>query len=259
MNRVLLKSICTEFLRIIKRTYIDASERRHNTNVEYDRYTGYPQRDPDFLEEFSFTISDFIFQFNHCTKDYQLTNEDYVFVYSECIKTLKFYIFIVDSFVYKDYNEYGQFYATENEKEDLENGLNDCIEYCEEEIIKLSQQMETKPKQEEVPAENKTNKIKWNSSPLHFGFIINELINKGYFINDTLPVSNAEINYSEIAMMFNSIIDFDTTDAYLKKSFNPNEEKLSETVKNKFTIPDCKDIKPKNSKPPKTLTNKKKY
>lgn len=89
------------------------------------------------------------------------------------------------------------------------------------------------------------NRIKWNSSPYHFGFIINELINKGYIGNT--PMHNGETNYSEIARMFGSIIDFDTSDQNLTKSFNPNNEKISETVKSKFTIPECKDIKPKNN------------
>ena len=101
-----------------------------------------------------------------------------------------------------------------------------------------------------------TNKLIWNSSPAHFGFIVNLLINKGYF--DNLPLSNFEVNYSEIAVMFNSIIDFDTTEQVLKKSFNPNNEKMSITTKSKFTIPECKDIRPKNRKPSKTPTNNKK-
>ncbi len=91
----------------------------------------------------------------------------------------------------------------------------------------------------------KENLIKWNSSPSHFGFIISELINKGYFEN--LPIHNGEVNYSEIARLFSSIVDFNTSEQNLLKSFNPNNEKISETVKKKFEIPKCEDIKPKNS------------
>lgn len=98
----------------------------------------------------------------------------------------------------------------------------------------------------------KENLLKWNTSPNHFGHIINELINKGFLEN--LPMSNGETNYSEIARLFSSIIDFDTTDQYLIKSFNPNNEKISETVKKKFTIPELIDVKPKNSKTKGTKT-----
>src|ERR1035437_6373689 len=90
-----------------------------------------------------------------------------------------------------------------------------------------------------VDFEKKKNLIKWNSSPSHFGFIISELINKGYFEN--LPIHNGEVNYSEIARLFSSVIDFNSSEQILLKSFNPNNEKISETVKNKFSIPNCEN------------------
>lgn len=120
------------------------------------------------------------------------------------------------------------------------------LKWLKEKVEELSNEkniIETPPKE---------NLLKWNTSPNHFGYLINELINKGYIEN--LPMSNGETNYSEIARLFSSIIDFDTTDQYLIKSFNPNNEKISETVKRKFTIPDLIDIKPKNSKTKGTKT-----
>ncbi len=72
-----------------------------------------------------------------------------------------------------------------------------------------------------LPKNGQENKIKWKSSPIHFGYLINELINKGYF--DNLPQHNGETNYSEIARVFSSIIDFDTSEQVVQKSFQPHE------------------------------------
>lgn len=132
-------------------------------------------------------------------------------------------------------------------KREIINSNNLVNEKINAEIIFWKKKMELENTQEltsqksEVPQRSQ---IKWNSSCFHFGYIINELINKGYF--DNLPISNGETNYSEIAKIFGSIIDFNTTEQYLLKSFNPYSEKISETVKNKFKIPPCEDIKPKN-------------
>jgi hypothetical protein len=96
---------------------------------------------------------------------------------------------------------------------------------------------------EQLPVKKEA-QIKWKSSPIHFGYVINEFINNGFF--DELPLHNGEVNYSEIARLFGSIINFDTTEQTLQKAFNPQNDKLSETVKKKFVIPLLKDIKPKN-------------
>ena len=109
--------------------------------------------------------------------------------------------------------------------------------------------------QMESPTLKKDNLIKWKSSPSHFGYIINELINKGYF--DNLPKHNGETNYSAIARLFSTIINFDTSEQILLKSFNPNDEKMSDTKKAKFDIPifgipTYEDIRPKNTPKPKT-------
>jgi hypothetical protein len=121
-----------------------------------------------------------------------------------------------------------------------------------EEIKKFINELSLKYKLIDFRQNSKINlevehRIKWNTSPYHFGFIINEFINKGFFKLESLPLHNGEVNYSAIARLFDSIIDFDTTDQNLIKSFNPNNEKLSETVKNKFTIPKIEDVQSKNS------------
>jgi hypothetical protein len=82
-------------------------------------------------------------------------------------------------------------------------------------------------------------KLKCNASPAIIGHIFNELVAKGYI---EPPLYNAEINLTALAKWFKSNFEIETTEEYLRKVFNPNSNTLSFEKKQKFTIPELKDL-----------------
>lgn len=73
-------------------------------------------------------------------------------------------------------------------------------------------------------------KLKWTGTPAQFGFIINELIGKGYIEKPTG-------SYNKDAEFYFSIMDIDTTPGNLSNEVNINKNSFSANNAGKFKIP----------------------
>lgn len=73
-------------------------------------------------------------------------------------------------------------------------------------------------------------KLKWTGTPAQFGFIINELIGKGYIEKPTG-------SYNKDAEFYFSIMDIDTTPGNLANEVNLNKNSFSANNARKFKIP----------------------
>lgn len=85
-------------------------------------------------------------------------------------------------------------------------------------------------------------KLKWVGKPSQLGFIISELVQKGYI---EAPIkTNGEINYNELSRTIKDTVNIDSTALTLAKALNPDSEsgQISATNKAKFTIPHIKEI-----------------
>ncbi len=84
------------------------------------------------------------------------------------------------------------------------------------------------------------NKIKWLGSPSIFGFLMTELVKRGYI---EPPLRNGESNYAGFAKLCYQYFDIDTTQENLIKEMNPGKCTLSDTKREKFTIPELSDLR----------------
>ena len=92
---------------------------------------------------------------------------------------------------------------------------------------------------------SKDNYLKWNCSPAIAGFIISELIAKGYI---EAPTTNSEWSYSKTAKICSVIFEITgdkgrTTVDHLKNVLNPERNTLPEYKKKKLEMPQLDDIK----------------
>jgi hypothetical protein len=83
-------------------------------------------------------------------------------------------------------------------------------------------------------------KLKWNCSAAIAGFIISELIAKGYIDE---PKTNGNGSFSKTAKICQEIFEIDTTPKHLENVINPERNKLSDFSRKKLTLPNFKDIK----------------
>ena len=98
-----------------------------------------------------------------------------------------------------------------------------------------------KLEQDETTSENKQQhtKLKWKATPALFGYIFLELAKKGYI---DFPLHNGEINPTGLAKICFEIFEIDTTRDNLIKEMNENKHTLSDTKREKFAIPELKDL-----------------
>jgi hypothetical protein len=82
-------------------------------------------------------------------------------------------------------------------------------------------------------------KIKFNGTPSQFGYIFLELIKHGHV---EPPLHNGEPNYAAFARLCFDYFDISTTLGNLTKELNPSSNKLSDTKRAKFSIPDLSDL-----------------
>jgi hypothetical protein len=91
------------------------------------------------------------------------------------------------------------------------------------------------------PEPYKGEKIKWLGTPSQFGFLFSELVKKHYI---EPPKTFAEPSYAKYAKICMEVFDINTTEGNLAKELNPaiGKNTLSDTKKEKFTIPEILDI-----------------
>jgi len=82
-------------------------------------------------------------------------------------------------------------------------------------------------------------KIKWLGTPAQFGYIMTELIGKGFV---EPPLYNGEPNFSGLTRLCFQAFNIDTTPGNLKNEMNPKRNTLSDTKRQKFTIPNISDL-----------------
>jgi hypothetical protein len=89
-------------------------------------------------------------------------------------------------------------------------------------------------------------KLKWKGAPSQFGYLFLELARQGFI---ELPSTNGEASYRKYSQTCFEMFEFEnkTTAQNLEKEMNPGKNTLSDTVRNRFIIPDFKDIS-KNTK-----------
>jgi len=88
-------------------------------------------------------------------------------------------------------------------------------------------------------------KIKWKGTPSQFGYLFLELVKQGFI---EPPMRNGEYNYKGLARICYDYFDIEskpekkTTPENLAKELNPESNRLSDTKRAKFTIPDKADL-----------------
>lgn len=93
--------------------------------------------------------------------------------------------------------------------------------------------------EDKVSIENSITKLKTNASPSVFGFLITELVNKGFL---EAPLRGGEINYTGLAKLCYSIFDTGSTLENIIKEINPKKASLSDVKRAKFSIPNITDL-----------------
>jgi len=98
---------------------------------------------------------------------------------------------------------------------------------------------ELEPNDKDRATTGHQDKIKWKGTPSQFGYLVAQLIEKG-FIDP--PLFNGDINFSELSRRCYQYFDIDTTLGNLTKEMNPSKCTLSDTKRAKFTIPNLSDL-----------------
>jgi hypothetical protein len=86
---------------------------------------------------------------------------------------------------------------------------------------------------------NGLEKIKWLGKTSQIAYLFSELAKKGFI---DLPTTRGDGSYSKLGVLIMQYFDVDTTIDNMKKEVNPAKNSLSETSRNKFVIPDIKDL-----------------
>ncbi len=112
-------------------------------------------------------------------------------------------------------------------------------------VEKQMKEMNRQPLQEESEFVSTKIKIQWKGSPALFGYIILELVGKGYI---EPPRHGGEWSYAKLAKLCFQYFEIHnnkgevTTLENLIKEINPNKCTLSDTKRARFTIPDLSDL-----------------
>ena len=84
-------------------------------------------------------------------------------------------------------------------------------------------------------------KLKWLCSDSIAGYIITELIDKGYI---EAPITDGERSFAKTAEVCSDLFEFTTTsEEYLEFVLNPGRNRLSEIKKQKLLLPDAEQVK----------------
>ncbi len=114
----------------------------------------------------------------------------------------------------------------------LANGYSQFL--MQNELQKMLNELESNHKNYTKPIIETDNfngkKLKWSGTPAQFGFIINELIGKGYLEKPTG-------SYNKDAEFYLSIFNIETTPGNLSNEVNLNKNSFSANNAGKFTIP----------------------
>lgn len=88
-----------------------------------------------------------------------------------------------------------------------------------------------------VPIENK---LKWLGTPAQFGYIINELVEKGFI---ECPTTHASPSISKLAKVCLEIFELGSTPQNIEKELNPEKNTLSVHKRKYFNIPNVSELK----------------
>ena len=88
-----------------------------------------------------------------------------------------------------------------------------------------------------IPIENKLN---WLGTPAQFGFIINELVEKGFI---ECPATHGSPSISRLSKVCLEIFDLSSTPKNIEKELNPEKNTLSDYKKGFFKIPNINELK----------------
>lgn len=88
-----------------------------------------------------------------------------------------------------------------------------------------------------VPNENK---LKWSGTPAQFGYIINELVEKGFI---ECPTTHSSPSISKLAKVCFEIFDLSSTPQNIEKELNPEKNTLSVIKRKYFNIPNVSELK----------------
>jgi hypothetical protein len=106
-----------------------------------------------------------------------------------------------------------------------------------EEIIKWLELEHTKLKPD--LASNKIEKLRWLGTPSQFGFIFNELAERGFI---EIPKTHGKESISKFANICYALFEIEATPGNLAKELNPNKCTLSNTNRKFFKFPNITDL-----------------
>lgn len=90
------------------------------------------------------------------------------------------------------------------------------------------------------PELSQIEKIKYNGSASFMGFLMMELIDKGFI---DMPISKGSPSLSALASLCNDYFDVDATIGTMKKAFSYDSNQLSDIKRLKLEIPNIKDVR----------------
>jgi len=82
-------------------------------------------------------------------------------------------------------------------------------------------------------------KLKWLGKPEQFAFLMLELVRQGYI---ELPISKGDGSYAKLSSFCLDHFDINTTPGNLKRAMNPGTNRVSDSIRAKFIIPNKDDI-----------------
>lgn len=91
-----------------------------------------------------------------------------------------------------------------------------------------------------TPTPKIENKLKWLGTPAQFGYIINELVEKGFI---ECPTTHASPSISKLSRVCLEVFDLSSTPQNIEKELNPEKNTLSEIKRKHFKIPNISELK----------------
>lgn len=147
--------------------------------------------------------------------------------------------------VYAKANSLEKFTLNSPEQEMLNRDISLLIQNTKEQIENYRVAIERRDQKYsltlgELPFVGKSPNPKWLVSPAIIGFVVHELVTKGYL---EFPLRNGEINYAGIAKSIWERFETETTAENLAREINPKMKSLSSIKEVKFKIPQASDMK----------------
>ncbi len=137
----------------------------------------------------------------------------------------------------KTYNEWHKFFETTMVPLYMSNFFKSFVRgYCETYFYNYIKQYTVE--NSETIIDRSVTKLKWNGTPSQFGFILLELIDKGY-------IEKPAKGYRKTAEILLSHFDIDTTVGTLEKEINPNGNSMALESYTQIKIPNIGKLKTK--------------